>query len=82
MRRGSQQATPACNEQCVCRRQDIRKKAITSKIAKIGKVFVANGDVATQAQVDEALKTLYDTTFIKKSYKDIDVKATEAAEAK
>ena len=38
--------------------------------------------VANQAQVDEALKTLYDTTFIKKSYKDIDVKATEAAEAK
>lgn len=53
----------------------------TKLLKKIGKVFVASGDVASQAQVDEALKTLYDTTFIKKSYKEIDVKATEAAEA-
>ncbi|MDH6536444.1 aliphatic sulfonate ABC transporter substrate-binding protein [Aurantimicrobium minutum] len=57
-------------------------KKQTKLLKTIGKVFVANGDVATQAQVDEALKTLYDTTFIKVSYKNIDVKATEAAEAK
>jgi sulfonate transport system substrate-binding protein len=57
-------------------------KKQTTLLKGIGKVFVANGDVASQAQVDEALKTLYDTTFIKVSYKDIDVKATEAAEAK
>jgi sulfonate transport system substrate-binding protein len=41
----------------------------TKLLTIIGKVFVANGDVATQAQVDEALKTLYDTTFITKSVK-------------
>ncbi|AXE54752.1 aliphatic sulfonate ABC transporter substrate-binding protein [Aurantimicrobium sp. MWH-Uga1] len=57
-------------------------KKQTKLLKGIGKVFVANGDVATQAQVDDALKTLYDTKFIKKSYKEIDVKATEAAEAK
>lgn len=56
-------------------------KKQTKLLKGIGKVFVANGDVATQAQVDDALKTLYDTKFIKKSYKEIDVKATEAAEA-
>lgn len=43
-------------------------EAQTKLLAIIGKVFVANGDVATQAQVDEALKTLYDTTFIEFSY--------------
>ena len=43
-------------------------KTQTTLLAKIGKVFVENGDVATQAQVDTALKTLYDTTFIKKAY--------------
>jgi sulfonate transport system substrate-binding protein len=43
-------------------------KTQTKLLAKIGKVFVENGDVATQAQVDTALKTLYDTTFIEKAY--------------
>lgn len=43
-------------------------KTQTTLLAKIGKVFVANGDVATQAQVDTALKTLYDTSFIEKAY--------------
>jgi sulfonate transport system substrate-binding protein len=41
----------------------------TKLLTIIGKIFVASGDVATQAQVDEALKTLYDTTFITKSVK-------------
>ena len=40
----------------------------TTLLTKIGKVFVANGDVATQAQIDTGLKTLYDTTFITKAY--------------
>jgi sulfonate transport system substrate-binding protein len=43
-------------------------KTQTTLLAKIGKVFVESGDVATQAQVDTALKTLYDTTFISKAY--------------
>jgi sulfonate transport system substrate-binding protein len=41
----------------------------TKLLAVIGKFFVANGDVATQAHDDEALTTLYDTTFITKSVK-------------
>jgi sulfonate transport system substrate-binding protein len=41
----------------------------TKLLTIIGKIFVASGDVATQAQVDQALKTLYDTTFITKSVK-------------
>jgi sulfonate transport system substrate-binding protein len=40
----------------------------TTLLTKIGKVFVESGDVATQAQVDEALKTLFDTAFITKAY--------------
>jgi sulfonate transport system substrate-binding protein len=43
-------------------------KTQTALLAKIGKVFVESGDVATQAQIDTALKTLYDTTFISKAY--------------
>jgi sulfonate transport system substrate-binding protein len=43
-------------------------KTQTTLLAKIGKVFVESGDVATQAQIDTALKTLYDTTFISKAY--------------
>lgn len=46
----------------------------TDVLAKIGKVFVANGDVATQGQVDNALKTLYETKFIKVAYANIDKK--------
>ena len=54
----------------------------TKLLTLIGKIFVANGDVATQAQVDEALKTLYDTTFITKSVETVDVQAPEAAAVK
>jgi sulfonate transport system substrate-binding protein len=46
----------------------------TDVLAKIGKVFVANGDVATQGQVDTALKTLYETKFIKIAFANIDKK--------
>ena len=44
-------------------------KKQTKLLANIGKVFVANGDVPTQAQVDQALDSLYDTTFIKRAVK-------------
>jgi sulfonate transport system substrate-binding protein len=37
----------------------------TAVLTIIGKVFVANGDVASQDLVDKALASLYDTTYIK-----------------
>jgi sulfonate transport system substrate-binding protein len=39
----------------------------TAVLKVIGPVFVQTGDVATQADIDTGLKSLYDTTFVKKA---------------
>ena len=62
-------ATVVIKERTLINIDPIPGQTQTDLLAKIGKVFVANGDVATQAQVDNALKTLYDTQFIKRAVK-------------
>lgn len=62
-------ATTVIKERTLINIDPIPGQTQTDLLAKIGKVFVANGDVATQAQVDNALKTLYDTQFIKRALK-------------
>ena len=62
-------ATTVIKERTLINIDPIPGQTQTDLLAKIGKVFVANGDVATQAQVDNALKTLYDTQFIKRAVK-------------
>ena len=39
----------------------------TAVLKVIGPVFVQTGDVATQSDIDTALKSLYNTTFVKKA---------------
>lgn len=42
--------------------------ATQTKVLKvIGPIFVQSGDVASQSLIDDALKSLYDTTYIKKA---------------
>lgn len=42
-------------------------KAQTDVLKIVGPIFVQNGDVATQKAIDDALSSLYNTTFIKKA---------------
>ena len=42
--------------------------AVQTKVLKVvGPIFVASGDVATQSQIDDALKSLYDTRYAKRA---------------
>jgi len=42
-------------------------KAQTTVLKVIGPIFVDSGDVASQQAIDDALKSLYDTSFVKKA---------------